>query len=219
MAKATHHVPSEGLQATIDKNRNLLIGGLVVVILVVVFFLFRGWQSTQHERTAAPLMAAPQQYFEADSFSRALYGDGLNPGFLEIIDNYGRAKSAGLARYYAGVCFLQLGDVPNAISFLKESSTGSSSLTARKYQLLGHAYAEANDMAEASRYYEKAAETADDQLFTPFYLMEAGDFFVAQGDYARALTFYQRIRDEYPKSQEAQDIDRYIYFAEAKLKK
>lgn len=219
MAQATHHAPSEGIQATIDRNRNLLIGGLVVVILVVAFFLFRGWQSTQHERTAAPLMAAPQQYFEADSFSRALYGDGLNPGFLEIIDNYGRAKSAGLARYYAGVCFLQLSDYDNAINFLSKSSTGSSRLTARKYELLGHAHAETNNIAEAGRYYLKATDAANDKLFTPYYLLEAGDFFATQGDYAQALKLYQRIRDDYPKSQEAQDIDRYIYFAEAKLKK
>ena len=37
-------------------------------------------------------------------------GDGTNPGFIQILDQYGSTKSGNLAKYYLGICYLKTGD-------------------------------------------------------------------------------------------------------------
>jgi len=54
-------------------------------------------------------MFMAQKYFEQDSIRKALNGDGQYLGFLAIIDEYGMTKSSNLSHYYAGMCYLKLG--------------------------------------------------------------------------------------------------------------
>ncbi|MEJ0105004.1 MAG: hypothetical protein WDO19_21715 [Bacteroidota bacterium] len=42
-----------------------------------------------------------------------------------MISRYGGTEKGELARFYAGDCYLKLGDYPNAVKYLKEFSTGS----------------------------------------------------------------------------------------------
>ena len=60
-----------------------------------------------------------EQYFEKDSFKLAFEGDGDALGFNDIIDEYGVTETANLAHYYAGICYLRLGEYENAIDDLK----------------------------------------------------------------------------------------------------
>lgn len=200
------------------KNKNLIIGIGAVTILIIGFFVYRGYQKTQHDRDARPLMAQPESYFGIDSFNLALFGDGINPGFLQIIDDYSRSKSANLSRYYAGVCFLNLEDIPNALDQLGSFSTSSDLLQARKYELMGHSYAQLSESDKAYRYYMKAANAVDDRLFTPFYLQETGDYLVYLQRYDEAEKIFNRIKEEYPDSQEGGNIDRHIQYALEKEK-
>ena len=209
----------EKAQEFYEKNKNVILGAGVVVLLVIAFFVYRVVQKGQQEKDAAPMMAMPQNYFAQDSFRLALYGDGLNAGFLEIIDEYGRSASANLARFYAGVSFLQLGDPAQAIDFLEDHSASSDMLKARKLEVLGHAYAETNDMDKAAKLYTRAADAIDNSFFTPYYLMNAADAQVHLGNYEEALKLYERIKKEYPNSNEAQSIEKYISYARIKAGK
>lgn len=202
-----------------EKNRNLIIGGGVVVLLVIAFFVYRAVQKNQQEKEAAPMMAMPQNYFAQDSFRLALYGDGLNAGFLQIIDDYGRSSSANLARFYAGVSFLQVGDAGQAIEYLEDYGTSSDMLEARRLEVLGHAYAESGDMEKAAGKYEQAADAIDNGFFTPYYLMTAADAQVYLGNYENALKLYERIKNDYPNSTEAQSIEKFISYARIKAGK
>lgn len=207
------------IQDAYEKNKNLFIGIGVVIVLVVAFFIYRGYQSTAHQNAAAPLMEMPQQYFAADSFNLALYGDGLNPGFLEIIDKYGRSDAANLSHFYAGVAFLQLGDMEGATSYLNKFSSDSDMLSARKHESLGHAYAQQGDMDAAMRHYKQAYQAVDNDFFTPYLMQLAGDFMLQQGQYNEALKVYETIQATYPNSREGQAIDRYIEYAAAEANK
>ncbi|MBO5728533.1 MAG: tetratricopeptide repeat protein, partial [Paludibacteraceae bacterium] len=73
----------------IENNRKLLLTGLavIVVIAIAVVWFFNGYVAPQNVE-AADNMAAAVRYFERDSFALALNGDGMNEGFIEIIDNY-----------------------------------------------------------------------------------------------------------------------------------
>lgn len=206
------------IQEAYENNKNVFIGIGIVLVLVVGFFLYRGYQTTAHQSAAAPLMEMPQQYFAADSFNLALYGDGLNPGFLEIIDNYGRSDAANLAHFYAGVCFLQMNDFEGATTYLNRFSTDSEMLTARKHESLGHAYAQTGDMDAAMRHYKKAYKAVDNDFYTPYLMQLTADFMLEQGDYTSALNMYESIKSNYPTSREGQAVERYIEMAQAKTK-
>ena len=55
----------------------------------------------------------------------------------------------------------------------------------------------------------KAAETSDN-IFAATYLLKAGVVCEELGDNAKALSFYKKIKDQYPQSIEGYDIDKYI---------
>lgn len=207
----------EQLEQFYQKNKNLVIGIGIVVVIALAYVGFRSYQAGQQETKAAPLMAAAQQYFAIDSFNIALYGDGINPGFLEITDKYSASKSGNLSNYYAGVCFLQLKDFPNAIKYLSSFDGDSDMLEARTYELLGHAYAESGDMSAAGKAYDNACSSVDNKYFTPYYLQLSADFKIAQQDYKGAARLFERLKEEYPTSREGQSAERNLAFVNGKL--
>lgn len=56
-----------------------------------------------------------------DSVNLALNGDGMNWGFLRVIDKYGGTKAGNLANFYAGDCYIKLNENEKAIKYLKNS--------------------------------------------------------------------------------------------------
>jgi len=55
-------------------------------------------------------------------------------------------------------------------------------------------------------------------MVSPIYLKKAGIAYESLGDYKKAVETYTKIKDDYSKSQEAADIDRYIARAQALVK-
>ena len=60
-------------------------------------------------------MYAIRSYYEKDSFNLAINGDGTNPGFLDIIEDYSATPAGNLANYYVGVSYLHLGQYEDAL--------------------------------------------------------------------------------------------------------
>lgn len=202
----------EGTQDFVDKNRNLILGGLGALVLIV-----GGWIAyTQFiigpkQREATEQMFQAQVQFERDSFTLALTNPGGGySGFLDIIDGYKGTQAANLAKYYAGISYLNLGQYQAAISYLKDFKAKGNVLPIMKNGALGDAYAEENDLAQALNYYKKAVSAGDNELLTPYYLKKVAMLNERNGNANEALKAYQRIKDEYPTAPDAFDIDKYI---------
>ena len=150
------------------------------------------------------------QYFERDSFNLALNGDGNNLGFLDIIDTYGITKSANLAKYYTGICFLHLGKYEDAIDYLSKFKSKDQMLSVIAKGALGDAYMQTGDSQTALDHYLQAGNVSDNAFLSPIYLMKAGEVLESLDEYNRALTIYREIQEKYPKSQEGRNIDKYI---------
>ena len=82
-------------------------------------------------------------------------------------------------------------------------------LKARALACKGDAYAGLEKYKEAVGCYEKAAGVVDN-MFAAAYLLKAGVACEELGDDAKALSFYKKIKDQYPQSMEGYDIDKYI---------
>lgn len=199
----------------IEKNgKNLLIALCVVVVLIGCYFAYTHLVKAPNEQKAATVVYVAQQFFAADEFDKALNGDGNNVGFLDIIKNYGSTSTGNVANHYAGICYLKMGDFKSAISYLEKykdvEGVAAEMINAQNKGLIGDAYVELKDNAKALSFYEKAIAVSDNQLTTPYYLMKIAGINVANGDTAKALECYEKIKNTYFNSMEARDIDKYI---------
>jgi len=202
----------------IEKNQKLLtiiIGGIVIVVLI--FFGFKRFYMAPQEKEAKEQMFMAERYFEIDSLNLALNGDGMYPGFLDIIDDYGMTKGANLSKYYAGVCYLKTGNYEEAIDHLKSFKAKDQILGPMAKGAIGDAYMELNQTAKAAGFYMEAADLKDNEFTTPLFLMKAGLTYEILKDYKKALEIYERIKFKYPTSTEARDIDKYIARAKGLL--
>ena len=197
----------------IEKYQNhLLIGVAAILLIVGGYFAYKYLMLAPKEKEAVAEMMQAEKQFEKDSFALALDnpGEGYS-GFLDIIDDYSGTKAANTAKYYAGICYLNLGIYDAAIEYLKDYDENELVTSITKYGAMADAYSELDDMENAKKYYKKAVSVKANELLTPYYLKKLGILFKSEGNQEEANTYFQRIKDDFPKSTYAQDIEKYIF--------
>jgi tetratricopeptide (TPR) repeat protein len=184
---------------------------LAIIVIVAGYFAYRNLISEPNEKKAIEAMFRAEQYYRMDSARLALNGDNINAGFLKVIARYGSTKAGNMASFYAGSCYLKLGDFNNAIKYLKDFSTSVKQLQERDYGLLADAYSELNRKDEAAEQYKKAGTYFEkDELLSPEYLFRSGYLYESMGKTQDAIAMYRLIKDKYPTSPRGADIDKYL---------
>ena len=216
MAKEIKNENVEAVVEAVSKteqflNKNgKLIGGIaagIVVVAAIVFCWYKfAYQPAVQE--AQGQMAYAEENFRGGDYELALNGDGNTLGFVQIIDEYG-AKAGKAVYFYAGVCELQLGNFESAIKYLEAYKGSDAILSSRAAACIGDAYVGLENYSKALTWFEKAAKTADN-MFAAGYLLKAGAVAEKLGENAKALSFYQTIKNQYPQSMEGYEIDKYI---------
>jgi len=159
----------------IEQNQKpLIIIVSVIVVAVVGFTMFKKLVVSPKNKEAQSQMYVAEDYFEKDSFNLALNGDGNNLGFLDIADQYKITKTGNLARYYAGISFLHMGQYEDAIDYLTRFHSKDQMVSVVALGAIGDAYMQLNEEKEALDYYMKASERSDNKFVTPVYMMKAG---------------------------------------------
>jgi tetratricopeptide (TPR) repeat protein len=219
MSEIKHPAHLENEISAADKLQNFWekYGKQSSYVLLAIILVLGGWLgyknlvSEPNEKKAGEAMFRAEEYYRMDSSRLALNGDNINAGFVKIISKYGSTKAANLAAFYAGSCYLKLGDFNNAVKYLKDFSTSVSQVQERAYGLLGDAYSELNKKEEAAAEYKKAGTLSEkDDLFSPEYLFRAGYLYESMGKTQEAIEMYQIVKDKYPSSQRGYDIDKYL---------
>lgn len=197
-------------ESFIEKNQKRITYVLLAIIVVVFgFFGYKKLVVAPKAEASLEEIFQAQLYFEQDSFRLALEGDGANYGFLDIIDNYKSAPAGNLAHYYAGICYLNLGEYEAALEYLKRFHSDDIMIGANAQGLIGDAYLELNELGNAIKHYEKAAKLGQNDLISPIYLMKAGQVYEMDGQYEKALEIYNRIETEYYGTREQRNIEKY----------
>jgi tetratricopeptide (TPR) repeat protein len=206
------------IEGFIEKYQKMLIYGAIGLILLAgVFWAYRSWYKAPLEEEAQSQLFAAVQYFEQDSLTLALNGDGANLGLLDVEDRYGSTVAGNLASYYAGLAYLHTGLYDEALTYLKKYSPHDKLAKALVNGNIGDAYSELQDYDNAVSYYKKAAKSDHSRLTAPRYLMKAGVLLEAQGKYAEAEKIYEQVKTDFPNTSESYEIDKYI--ARAQLRK
>lgn len=189
----------------VQRNRNLVLGVLIAIIVGVGGYLgYRYYLQGQNEIAQKDMFQAIF-YFEQDSLDKALNGDGLNFGMLQIIEDYGSTKAGNLARFYAGASYLKKGEFEAAIEQLQKFKSSDLLVQARAYSLIGDAYMELGNYSDAVSQYQKAADYKPNKEFTPYYLLKLAAAYEKQSNYDLAVAACQEIIDDYYGSAQYQD--------------
>ncbi len=198
-------------EAFIEKYQKQILYGLGAIALVVVSVLaISNFYVNPRQIAAANEMYKSQAYFAADSFRVALEGDGLESiGFEEISSKYSMTPSGNLAKAYTGICYYNLKNYDEAIKALSQYDGDDEYFAITVIGLIGDSYAELNETANAIKFFNKAAD-ANNEVLTPLYLKKAAVLYELEGDKDKALKNYLKIRDDYPMSTEAQEVEKYI---------
>jgi tetratricopeptide (TPR) repeat protein len=197
-----------------SKNSKLILGVLAVLVIGTgAYFAYQNFVKKPAELEANDAIWTAQKNFKTDSFALALNGDGTknNPGFLKLISKHGGTKAANLAHFYAGACYLQLGDFANAIKQMEEFSTSDNELLIRKYGSLGDAYAETGKNEKAIEFYKKAASTFEtDEANSSEYLFRLGQVYDKMGKSKEAIETFTAVKEKFPLTLRANEVDKYL---------
>ncbi|MEO7210143.1 MAG: tetratricopeptide repeat protein [Chitinophagaceae bacterium] len=201
------------LQGTWMKYQKPLLIAIVAIVVIVGGWYFYETQVEQpKEQQAVNAIYKAEENFAIDSINAALNGNGADKGFLYIINNYGGTKPGKLAKYYAGICYLKLGDFNKAVEYLSDYHTDAKQVQMMAYGSLGDALSELGKNDEAIDNYKKAASTfPSDELNSAEYLFRAGLKQETLGKTKEALDTYKELKDKFPKTNRAYEVEKYIY--------
>lgn len=207
------------LEAFYEKNKKPILYFFSIVAIALIGFLgYKNLIIKPKEKEARSLIFMAENYFQADSFEKALNGKQPSVmGFLDIIDEYGNTPTGNLAKYYAGLCCLHLGKYEDAVDYLKKYRTNSEIMKPLSLGALGDAYSQLKEYKAAVRHYVRAAKCRKNTFTSPFFYMKAGLTYEAMEEYEKALKYFQKIKEDFPKSQEAGKVDKYIGRCKAKI--
>ena len=197
-------------EAFIEKyQKQILIGVGVIILVVLAVMAVNNFYLKPRVVAAENAMYKAQELFAVDSFKVAVDGNGKDVmGFKEIASEYGMTASGNLANAYTGICYYKLGKYQDAVKYLTQYDAGDDYFKTSVIGLTGDCYAELGETGKAQDYYSKAIGQKNE--LSPVYLKKAGILFETKGQAADAEKMYLQIKNDYPKSMEAGDIDKYL---------
>ncbi len=192
-----------------NKQKVLIAGGVVVLLVVGLVYLFAKFLPEQNLK-AQKAMYMAEFAFAKDSFAVALNGNAANKGFAQVASDFGWTKAGKLANYYAGICCLNLKKYDDAVKYLDKFSTSDPIVGALRLSALGDAYTELGKFDDGIKQYEKAASFSDNESYTPYFLFKTGLAYEKAKKPEDAKKCYEKVRSQYPNSDEGRDIEKYI---------
>lgn len=188
------------------------IGGVIALGLAYYFVIHR-----PNETKASEALSLATQALYADSTDLALNGNMSQMGLLGIIEEYPYTKASNLAQYYSGIAYSELGNPAEAIAHLDEFDSDDGVLSSLALSLIGDAYVELDQLKDAQDYYVKASNDQPNSFLTPFFLRKAATVAEMNEDYLSALSYYQRIKRDFPNNEDYDEIEKLIGYYEAKI--
>ena len=190
-------VPGEDF---LKSNSKILAGILAVAVVLIGGVLFFQYNTQQQNEKAQAEMFQAVYFFEQDSIDFALNGDGINKGFLTIIEDYPRTDAANLSHFYTGSIYLSQKKFEDALTHLEEFSSDDYLVQAKAYSLVGDANLELGKTEEAIAQYTKAARTNENKFMSPKYLAKLAVAQEEAGKIEEAIKTYTEIEEKYYES-------------------
>jgi tetratricopeptide (TPR) repeat protein len=193
-----------------EENRQLVYGlgiGVLALILAIPGYVY--YQQRQAEQ-ANELLGRILPVYEQGNYEQALNGNGQQAGLLTLADDYGGTDAGNLATFYAATALYEQGKYDRALTYYQRFEKNNDFIGASAYAAEASIYENRGDMQTAAERYEQAAEQYQNKLTAPRYLLEAGKAYEEARGFAAAEEVYRRIKQEYPDSDQAEEVDRFL---------
>lgn len=194
----------------VERNRQYVLYGAAAIIIIVVAVVGLSWFTADRNVTAADRMASAVRAWEAGDYRTALDGTETSLGLTDIIDDFGSTASGNLARYYAAEAHFRLGEYDQALELFRAYDKESNHLGAAALAGEAAVLELKGENADAASLYRRAASIFESDVTSPSYLMKAGRAYEAADRKEDAAKVYREVRDDYPESQEARDIEFFL---------
>ena len=218
--QTTENKGIESLIQFFEKHKkNAITAGIAMIFLAGTIYYYNDVYAPEKEMEAADSFFMAERYFGLDSMDKALMGDGVHLGMIDIADEFGSTKIGNQASYYAGRILLDQGKFEDALDYLNAASMDDEIMAAQVITLRGDCYSEMEDYEKAGKTYMNAASKRDNELTAPYALMKAGAAFEEAGSYDAAADAYGEIEESYPNSRQAELVKALVARLKAKQAK
>ena len=200
-----------------ENGKKVIIAIVALLLLVAGGYAYKYLVMDKNEVAAAEMIVAAQDNFagETPNYDLALNGDETGAGFLAVAEQYGSTKAGNLAKHYAGICYLHLGDLEKAAEYLAKYKAvrglAAEVVNAQNLGLQGDVAVELGDYAKAAKLFAKADKASENDFTAPLYLNKQGLALAAAGKAEEAKACYKVISEQYPNSVEARDAEKLLY--------
>lgn len=213
---AQHTEELTGTESFFDKNRKIILYGLIGLVVVVIgYFGYKKFVSEPHAAESQDAYWNAFYEFEnGDTTGVALTGNEFFMGFEQISEEYSGTPGGNIATYGLGVSAMEKGDFEGALAYFEQVEFEDVMVGTLVIGLMGDCYVEMGQYEEAIAKFEEAAVREPNEFTSPMMYKKAGLVYQELGQNDKAVAAYQKIKDEWSTSVEAQDIDKYIIRAQ-----
>ena len=197
-----------------ENGKKVVIAVVAIVVLAVAGYLYKSLVIDANAEKASELIIEAQDRFGVQNpdFALALNGDENGAGFLDVVEQYGSTAAGNLAKHYAGICYLRLGDLENAEKYLSMyksvNELGAEVVNAQNLGLRGDIAVERGEYEAAVALYKKAVAASENVYTAPLFLYKQLLAYVALGNKAEAQKCYDTLQAQYPMSVEAREAEK-----------
>ena len=213
----TLDVSASKTETFVNQYQNYIIGAILsILVLFSIYFAYDKFITQPMTAEANQEIFTAQKYFDlaikSDENKDSLFNLSLNGaegkfGFLDIIDNYSGTAAANLSYYSAGMAYYNMKKYDLSIEMLENFSSDDQILQSLSLTTIGDAFVQLNQFNDGLSYYENALSYSQNSFIKPVILLKAGDLAKELNNYSKAEKYFKEIKNDFPKSSEANLID------------
>ena len=199
-----------------ENGKKVIIAVAIIVAVAVAGYLYKSLVVDAKAEKAAELIIDAQDRFgvENPDFALALNGDENGAGFLDVVEQYGSTTTGNIAKHYAGICYLRLGDLENAEKYLSMykavKELPGELVNAQNYGLRGDIAVEKGEYEAAVALYKKAVAASANLYTAPLYLYKQVLAYAALGNKEAAAKCLETLKASYATSTEAREAEKVL---------
>jgi tetratricopeptide (TPR) repeat protein len=216
-SKATFEAAEKTVHWTVEHQSTLIVAAIAVAVIAAI--VGGGWYylNTQDEKASVELSSALRT-FEApvrpagmppqpdmESFASVQErATAARKQFQAIVDKYPHTRTAGMARYFAGLAAVQLNDNAAAERSLQEAANSSNKeLAALGKFALASLYRSENKDSQAVDLYKQLADKPTVTVSRVMAQLELAGYYESKQKPAEARKIYEQIQKENPATDAA----------------
>lgn len=208
----------QSISTFLEENKNnVLIAGIALILIAGGIYYYNNSYKPALESEANESLFMAERYFGQDSLDKALNGDGIHLGVLDVADEFGSTNAGNRASYFAGRILLEQGKYQEAIDYLDDVSMDDELMAAQVETLRGDCYSEMEQYEKAGDTYMKAAKMRTNNLTTPYALLKAGIAYEEAGEFGDAKDAFEKLESDFADDRLSNKIEARIARVEAKM--